>query len=545
MACCRRFKREADRGLPAEHLRKGGHQPTDALTGQVGGVTSCLRGAQKGAIFVERSNSRWGGTIAAALILLMPGTALAQQANAVAPPPATARLADDPDVAAAQRLFTAWTEAQMAYRGLPGVAVGVVYDQQLVWSRGFGFANIENRVPMSAQTRFRIASNSKLFAAIAIMQLREAGKLKLDDPVAQHLPWFKVKSAGPNDGPITIEQLLSHSSGLQREATDHWSTYDFPTTAELKRLMPERMAAFAPQTRFKYSNLAYGVAGMVVESITGQSWSNYVQRSIFDPLGMTATSVDKRDSQLATPYAVRRADGTRRLLPFVDSKGMAAATGMTSNVDNLAKFLSAQFRLGPAGGPNILSAGSWRELLRVRSVDEDWQTGSGLGFDHSRFKDRTYVGHGGGYPGNTTMTLAQIDDKVGVIVLTNTNDSYPRDIARQLMVTVGAAVAKAAKPAAAQSWSPEWSDFAGRYRSNYDDGIVQVVLLNKQLVLLPGSADAAETKVVLEPIGDGRFRLTAPTGGAAIGEVVRFEKLPGQPMRMYQGDSWATRVDSF
>ena len=490
-------------------------------------------------------NSSWSATVVAMLMMVGPSAALAQQAPATVPLPVPAELADNPEVAAAERLFSAWVDSQMAYRGLPGMAVGVVYDQQLVWSRGYGFANVEKRVPMSAQTRFRIASNSKLFAAIAIMQLREAGKLRLDDPVAQHLPWFKVKPAGPDDGPITIEQLLSHSSGLQREASDHWVSFDFPTTEKLQALMPERIAAFPPQTRFKYSNLAFAVAGMVVEKITGQRWEDYVQGNIFDPLGMTATSVDRRDPLLATPYSVRRPDGTRRVLPFVDSRGMAAATGMTSDVDDLAKFLSAQFRGGPAGGANILSAGSWRELLRVRSVDEDWQTGSGLGFDHSRFKDRTYVGHGGGYPGNTTMTLAQLDDKVGVIVLTNTNDSIPRDLARQLMVTVGAAVAKAAKPAAALAWDPTWSSFAGIYRSNYDDGTVQVVLLNKQLVLLPSSADAAETKVVLEPLGDGRFRLMSPTGGLAIGEVVRFEKSPDRAMRMYQGDGWATRIDSF
>lgn len=489
--------------------------------------------------------SIWCAAVVAMAMIVLPGPAPAHQALTAVPQPVPAELTDHPDVAAAQRLFSAWAEAQMAYRGLPGIAVGVVYDQHLIWSRGYGFANLEKRVPMSAQTRFRIASNSKLFAAIAIMQLREAGKLKLDDPVVQHLPWFKVKPAGPDDGPITIEQLLSHSSGLQREASDHWSSFDFPTTEKLQLLMQKREAAFPPQTRFKYSNLAFGLAGMVVEGITGRRWSDYVQTNILAPLGMTSTSIDKRDPLLATPYAVRRPDGTRRILPFVDSRGMAAATGMTSNVDDLAKFLSAQFRAGPAGGANILSAGSWRELLRVRSVDEDWQTGSGLGFDHSRFKDRTYVGHGGGYPGNTTMTLAHIDDKVGVIVLTNTNDSYPRDIARQLMLTVGAAVAKAAKPPAQQSWDSTWSEFAGRYRSEYDDSVVQVVQLNKQLVLLSGFAEAAETKVVLEPLGNGRFRLMAPTGGGAIGEVVRFEKLPGRPVRMYQGDSWATRIDGF
>lgn len=489
-------------------------------------------------------NHSWGAALGVMLMMAGPGAAVAQQVPATVPPPVSAELADNPEVAAAARLFSAWLESQIAYRGLPGMAVGVVYDQQLVWSRGYGFANVEKRLPMSARTRFRIASNSKLFAAIAIMQLREAGKLRLDDPVAKHLPWFKVKPAGPDDGPITIEQLLSHSSGLQREASDHWASYDFPTTEKLQALMPERVAAFPPQTRFKYSNLAFAVAGLVVEKITGQRWADYVQGHIFDPLGMTATSVDRRDPLLATPYAVRRPDGTRRVLPFVDSHGMAAATGMTSDVDDLAKFLSAQFRSGRTGGANILSAGSWRELLRVRSVDEDWQTGSGLGFDHSRFKDRTYVGHAGGYPGNTTMTLAQLDDKVGVIVLTNTNDSNPRDLARQLMVTVGAAIAKAAKPAAAPAWDPAWSRFAGIYRRS-DDDTFQVVLLNKQLVLLPITAESAETKVVLEPLGEGRFRLMAPTGGLAIGEVVRFEKLPDQTLRMYQGDSWATRIDGF
>ena len=486
-----------------------------------------------------------GWALAAAMINTMPATAIAQLAPGAGAAPGAASLANNADVVAAERLFSAWAEAQMAYRGLPGIAVGVVQDQTLVWSRGFGFSDVEKRVPMTAQTRFRIASNSKLFTAIAIMQLREAGKLRLDDPVAKYLPWFKPKPAGPDDGLITIEQLLSHSSGLQREATDHWSSMNFPTSIELQRLMPDRTAAFPPQTRWKYSNLAFAIAGMVVEQITGQRWADYAQVHMFDPLGLAATSVDKHDPLLATPYAVRRSDGTRRVLPFVDSHGMAAATGVTSDVDDLAKFIAAQFRRGAAGGVNILSAASWREMLRVRSVDETWEAGSGLGFDVSRYKDRTYVGHGGGYPGNTTQTLAQIDDKVGVIVLTNTNDSNPRDFARQLMLTVGNAVAKAAKPAPNNSWDPSWERFVGRYRNNYDDGIMQVVMLNRKLVLLPGSADAAETKVELEPIGKDRFRLTAPTGGSTVGEEVRFEEKSGQPMRMFTGDSWSDRTDNF
>ena len=477
--------------------------------------------------------------LAVALAMLLATPALAQS------PPAT-EIAVNADVAAATRLFSAWLEGQMAYRGLPGVAVGVVQDQELVWSQGFGFADVASKKPMTADTRFRIASNSKLFAAIAILQLREAGKLRLDDPVQKHLPWFSVKPAGPDDGPITIEQLLSHSSGLQREAGDHWSSFDFPTEAELQALMADRQAAFPPQTRWKYSNLAFAVAGLVVERISGQRWADYVHANILNPLNMAATSVDKPDPGLATPYASRQPDGSRRILPFMDARGMAAATGMTSTVNDLAKFLSAQFRRAPkAGGNNILSAGSWREALRVRSVDENWQSGSGLGFDHSRFKDKTYAGHGGGYPGNTTMTMAQIDDRIGVIVLTNTNDSNPGDIARQLLATVGEAVVKVAKAKATPAWDPAWARFAGRYRSPYDDGVTQVVLMNRQLVLLPATATAAETRTVLEPLGGGLFRLMAPTGGGAVGETARFEEQGGKITRMFIGDGWSTRMDDW
>ena len=238
-----------------------------------------------------------------------------------------------------------------------------------------------------------------MFAAIAIMQLREEGKIRLDDPVERFVPWFKAKPAGDDDGVITIEQLLSHTSGLQREAGDHWTSFNFPTENELKRLYGERQAAFAPNVLWKYSNLAFAVAGLVVEQITGQKWAAYVQQQILAPLAMTSTSVDQNVPGLTVPYMRRMPDGSRDVLTFVDARSMASAIGMTSNVNDLAKFVSAQFRRGPRGGAQILSAGSWREMHRVRAVDETWQSGSGLGFDFLRIDNRTWVGHGGGVSG--------------------------------------------------------------------------------------------------------------------------------------------------
>jgi len=255
-------------------------------------------------------------------------------------------VASNPDVLGAERLFSAWMEGQIAYRGLPGIAVGVIADQELVWATGFGFADIEAKTPMTPATKFRMASHSKLFTATAIMQLREQGKLRLDDPVVKYLPWFQVKPAEENDGPITIEQLLTHASGLPREAGDHWTTNTFPSSDEIRKLMADRQAAFAPQVRWKYSNLAFTIAGMVVEAVSGEKWADYVQRHIFQPLGMDASSVDQNVPGLAVGYTRRMPDGSRKVVPFIDARGMAAATGITSTVQDMAKFVSAQFRKG-------------------------------------------------------------------------------------------------------------------------------------------------------------------------------------------------------
>ena len=450
-------------------------------------------------------------------------------------------VATDPDVLGAERLFTAWMESQIAYRGLPGIVVGVVADQDLVWAKGFGYANVEKKVPMTPATKFRMASHSKLFTATAIMQLREQGKVRLDDPVNSHLTWFKLKPAGDDDGTVTIEQLLSHSSGLPRELNDHWTSWKFPTEAEVQSQLPDKQAAFPPATRWKYSNLAVTIAGMVVEKESGMPWADYVQKNIFDPLGMTSSSVDRDVPGLAVGYGRRMPDGTREVRPFVSAQGMGAATGITSTVEDMARFVSAQFRTGPRGGNRILSTGSLREMHRVRSLENNWTSGNGIGFSTSRVGDRSFVGHGGGYPGYTTQTFFELSSKVGVIVLTNTNDSDPFAIAMQLMRTVGDAVGKASAPKPqVVAWDPAWERFAGLYRSSLGD--MQIVLLNQRLVLVTPNGPNVDDPTGLEPLGGGRFRYRAKTGGGPVGEVVRFVDEGGR-LKLIMGDWEATRVD--
>lgn len=449
--------------------------------------------------------------------------------------------ATDPEVRGAERLFSAWLEGQLGFRGYPGVAVGVVYDQKIIWARGFGLADVAGRVPMTPQTRIRMASHSKLFTAAAIMQLRERGTLHLDDPVSKHLPWFAVRTVGEDDPAITIEELLTHSSGLPREAAAHWTTLEFPTAEELRTLIPRRQAAFAPETRWKYSNLAYTLAGMVVEAVSGESWADYVTRHIFQPLGMRDSSIDQQVPGLAVGYGRRMPDGTRDVMPFVDARGMAAATGVTSTVEDMARFVSAQFRTGASGGDRILNTASLRQMHRVRMLENNWSRGNGIGFSVTRNGGKTYVGHGGSYPGYITNTLIHLDSKVGVIVLTNAQDGDASGISTQLMNTVGEAVAKAAGTAAPKvQWDPSWSRFAGLYRGRGGDQAV--VELHERLVIINPEAANVENPVELEPIGGGQFRYTAPVGGGPVGEIVQFVEEGGRVVRMIAGDSYVDRV---
>jgi CubicO group peptidase (beta-lactamase class C family) len=455
----------------------------------------------------------------------------------------TSASATDPDVEGAKRLFTAWLEGQMLYRDLPGIAVGVVADQDLVWSRGFGLADRATKTPMTPQTRFRMASHSKLFTATAVMQLREQGKLRLDDPVSKYLPWFTLKTAEPDDPPITIEELLTHSSGLPREAGSHWTTFDFPTTEQVRGLMAERQAPFAPEVRWKYSNLAYTIAGMVIEAVSGQSWADYVHQHIYQPLGMSGSSVDKNVAGLAIGYGRRMPDGSRAINPFIDARGMAAATGITSTVDDMAKFVSAQFRKGPRGGGQILSTGSLREMHRIRVLESNWTQGNAIGFAVRKAGDKVFVSHGGSYPGYQTNTMLHLDGRVGVIVLTNADDANPAGIATELMNTVGQAVAKAAaRPPTRLTWDPSWSRFAGLYRGR--GGESHVVELNQRLVIITPSGANLDSPIQLEPIGNGQFRYVAPTGGGPVGEIVRFVEENGRVVRMITGDSYVERVQN-
>src|SRR5918994_1271186 len=154
-------------------------------------------------------------------------------------------LARHPQVSAALTVLDSWIAATIAQKEQPGLSIGIVYDQDLIWAKGYGFADLGRQVPATPATSYRIASISKLFTATAIMQLRDAGKLRLDDPVGSRLPWFSIKKTYASGPPITVRHLITHTSGLPREVTGvNWSDLVFPKRDEMPRVVSSQETVY-------------------------------------------------------------------------------------------------------------------------------------------------------------------------------------------------------------------------------------------------------------------------------------------------------------
>jgi CubicO group peptidase (beta-lactamase class C family) len=458
-------------------------------------------------------------------------------------------LLDDHDVRSALDLLSAWVEGQMAYSGLPGLSIGVVHDQALVWARGFGWASVERKAPATPETLYRIASITKLFTATAILQLRDARKLALDDPLAAHLPWFAVKGADP-DGPITIRHLLTHTSGLPREAAfPYWVDNRFPTRDELMARLPEQASVLAVETRWKYSNLALTLAGEVVAAVSGQPYAEYVHQRILGPLGMRDTRVETPPvdhPKLATGYGRRLPSGERAVAPASDLKGITPAGSMTTSVADLARFAMLQLRDGPAGGAQILRGATLREMQRVHWLEPDWAAGWGLGFRIVRQAGRTFVGHGGALRGYRTELRICPADRIAVVVLTNADDGEPVKFAEKAFEWVAPAIRKAAAPPPGPGTpDPGWSRYAGRYRNPWGD--LQVLVLKGELVAIgPALPDPMLAPMKLVPAGEHTFRLESKDGFTSLGEPVVFElDAAGRVARVRMGENYTFPVESW
>lgn len=462
--------------------------------------------------------------------------------------PAVADESPDSPVQAGITLLDTWIQAQLEQGGLPGLVIGIVHDQEPVWVKAYGHASLDPPVPMSEDSIFRIASHSKLFTAIAVMRARDAGKLRLDDPVTEHLPWFDIRNRHPEARAVTVRHLLTHTAGLPRESIHPaWSDFEFPEAEALRATVSDQETTYATETKWKYSNLGFTLAGLVAEAAAGDSFASLVTEGILEPLGMDSTSVgpvpaDQRD-RLATGYGRRVPDGPRDVFPFVDARSFDPATGLSSTVPDMLRFLSWQMRTRDRRSEEVLATNTLLEMQRVHWLQSSWNSGWGLGFSVRHTEDRDLIGHGGSYPGYRTQTQLSPEEKIGVVVFTNSGDGNPGRYLNKAFEWVAPALAASRaekeKPAV---WSSDWGIYLGTYRRRTGDTAV-LRQENDLVILSPLSEDPSGSMGVLKPTDTPHvFRLVSD-GYGAHGELVRFDvNDAGEVTQIFVGVNYSRRV---
>lgn len=330
-----------------------------------------------------------------------------------------------------------WVERAMTTFEVPGMAVAIVKDGEVVHMKGYGVRRLGDPAPVDARTLFGIASNTKAFTATALGILVDEGKLAWDDAVTAHLPSFEMHDPYVSRE-ITVRDTLSHRTGLGLGAGDllFWPDTDVSrdeVVAAARALRP----ASSFRSRYAYNNLMFVVAGEIVAAAAGQSWDEFVRARIFTPLGMDATRIGSAGlgpaDNVASPHSRGwRLQGALLAIAPTRDETWAAAAGIRSNLVDLVKWVQVHLDRGRLDGT--------RRLFSERVANELWQVqtplrvsdppaplaataptfaGYGLGWNLRDYRGRRLVSHTGGLTGMVTLVMLVPSERLGLVVLTN------------------------------------------------------------------------------------------------------------------------------
>ncbi len=337
---------------------------------------------------------------------------------------------------------------EMADKQLPAISIALVDGQRVVWSRGFGTANPADSTAATAETIYRVGSVSKLFTDIGIMQLAEQGKVDIDEPVSRYVPDFHPRN--PFQGQITLRQLMSHRSGLTREPPigNYFDSTSPPLDATVRSLS-ETTLLYPLGSHTKYSNGGVAVVGYVLQSVKKQPFAPYLAHAVLEPLGMSRSSFEPPAASSAV--ADRPAAGFmwttegRRFDAPTFQLGIQPAGSLYTTVNDLARFMSALFRIERGSESGILSKASLLRMWQPQFSTPESPSAFGIGFQLSKLDGHNSVGHGGAIYGFSTQLQALPDDSLGVAVvstldITNSVTSRVAEEALRLMLAEKAGV---------------------------------------------------------------------------------------------------------
>lgn len=414
---------------------------------------------------------------------------------------------------------------KQAERRLPSISATVFRGAERVWYGAAGSAVLDPATPPTEDTQYRIGSITKTFTAVLVMQLRDAGRLDLDDRIGAFLPDLA------HDAP-TIRRLLSHLSGLQREpAGDVWESLVPPTRDELIDNAAAAELLLPPNRRWHYSNLAYALLGELVARLSGDTWENVLQARLLDPLGLTRTThapvAPYAQGYFVDPYADRATPE-----PVLEMRGTASAAQLWSTPVDLARWGAFLAKPDPA----VLSEDTLAEMTHLHAMADEtaWTLAWGLGWMLFRRDATVLVGHTGGMPGHLAALAVSRKDGVGAVVLCNNSAAFePGPFAFDLVTTwlendPNPATPWAPGPAVPPgvegvlgTWWTEGTEFVFSWREG-------------RLHAQPAGAPAAMPPAVFEPAGDDAFKTVS---GREQGEWLRVVRdAEGNVRKMY----WAT-----
>ena len=320
----------------------------------------------------------------------------------------------------------------------PGVGVGVVVGDKLVFAKGYGYRDYEKKLPFTSKTMSPIASNTKLFTAVAAGMLVEEGKLTWDKPVRESVPAIHFYNDQLNDN-VTLRDMLSHRIGITRHDTI-WYKSDFS-----RKELFERVVYLEPQqpmrTTFLYNNLMFAAVGYLIELQSGKTWEQFVQERIFNPLKMTATSYTIADMvkqpEFGVGFTERRDSFELYRIPYYeDVAGVGPCGAIVSNIEDISHWLIALMNDGKYQGNQVLPAEVLKATLQpsiglpntgleTRGWSEILNSAYGMGRQTASYRGHLLTYHGGDLPGFHTQISFMPQDHIGVIVFEIGNHSQP------------------------------------------------------------------------------------------------------------------------
>ena len=481
-------------------------------------------------------------TFAIIPILLVRLVAPAQQ-------PVAALDRNDPELRAILTEIESDIEKTRIEKKIAGLSVAIVYDQDVLFSKGFGFADVDKKVRADSTTVYRVGSITKVFTALMLMQLRDAGKLNLDDPIEKYLPEFKIKSRFPDARPATFRQVVAHYSGLPIEppmAIEYENPEKFPPVEEQLKSLKDVEMIVPAMSRFAYSNLGYNIMGLALARIAKQPYTQYVDQHILKPLGMNQSGfalTESMKSHFAVGYTGARLDGTFEKSTYPEY-GMASGM-LYSNVDDMTRFMSLFFREGRAGGKQVLGSYSLREMTIPVAVSTDlrknaegkpvelWQVGSGIGWTLGVWYGEQIDFKPGGTRGFSCVVMINYPRKLAMVVLMNTEGqpvAFGAPALRKLTPVIAKSLERSQAKALKEA-EPSLQKYTGRYILSDPNAVRTVTfsefavrIVNQKLVvtvpeILPGSVVYMK-ETPLEPFGGNVFRVV---GGSFYGNFMTFD----------------------